>query len=202
MLNVASDPTRDTLIQLVANGNGLAVKSGGAINIEAGGGIQFGGVDLTATIAALANNAARYVAAGSAKSLTSANDKQTIELNALAGSIVTLPAATGSGVKYRFVVTVLPTSNSHVVQVASASDFMVGSVEAVLASGVIDGFSAANSGTVATNSDTITLNRSTTGGVHLGEYFSLEDLAANTWLVSESLLTETSTGATPFSAAV
>jgi hypothetical protein len=202
MLNVASDPTRDTLIQLVANGNGLAVKSGGAINIEAGGGIQFGGVDLTAPIAALANNAARYVAAGSAKSLTSANDKQTIELNALAGSIVTLPAATGSGVKYRFVVTVLPTSNSHVVQVASASDFMVGSVEAVLASGVIDGFSAANSGTVATNSDTITLNRSTTGGVHLGEYFSLEDLAANTWLVSESLLTETSTGATPFSAAV
>ena len=161
----ASDPTIATKIQHVSQGDALVVKSGGTFNVESGGALQLAGVDLTATIAALANNSARYVSAGATITLTKANDKQTIELNALAGSVATLPAAVGSGVKFKFLVTVLATSASHKVQVANASDFMIGLINGsrIDSGNAVLGFAAANSGTVATNSDTITLNRSTTG---------------------------------------
>jgi hypothetical protein len=198
----ASDPTIGTKIQHVAQGDALVVKSGGTLNVESGGALQIGGTDLTATIAALANNTARYVGAGATKTLTSANDKQTIKLDTAGGSVVTLPAATGSGVRFKFLVTVLATSASHKVQVANAQDFMIGTIAGVSDDpATVKGWIAANSGTVATNSDTITLNRSTTGSVSLGEYFDVEDVAANTWAVS-GMITQTGTEATPFTAAV
>lgn len=198
-----SDPTIASKIQHVSQGDALVVKSGGTLNIESGGALQLGGVDVTATAAALANNAARYVAAGATKTLTAANDKQTIKLDTLAGSVVTLPAATGSGVRFKFLVTVLATSNSHKVQVANASDFMIGTIVGVSDDpATVKGWIAANSGTVSTNSDTITLNRTTTGSVSVGEFFELEDVAANTWAVGASMITQSGAEATPFSAAV
>lgn len=200
----ASDPTIVTKVQRVSQGDALVIKSGGTLNVESGGALQIGGTDLTATIAALANNSVRYVSAGATKTLTSANDKQTIELNALAGSVVTLPAATGSGVKFKFLVTVLATSASHKVQVANASDFMVGLINGsrVDSTNAVLGFAAANSGTVSTNSDTITLNRTTTGSVTIGEVFDVEDIAANTWAVTGMLSATGGAFATPFTAAV
>lgn len=179
------------------------VKSGGAFDIETGGALKFGGVDLTSTLAALGNNAARYIAGGATISLTAANDKQTVRLDTLAGTIVTLPAATGSGVRFRCLVTVIATSNSHKIQVANASDFMIGSIHGTSddAPPTVKGWIAANSGTVATNSDTVTLNRSTTGSVAVGEMLEFEDVAANTWLVSGSIV-QNGTEATPFTAAV
>lgn len=198
----ASDPAVVTKIQHVAQGDGLAVKSGGTINVEAGGALQLAGVDVTATLAALANNAARYVAAGSTKTLTAANDKQTVKLDTATGSIVTLPAATGSGVRFKFLVTVKATSNNHVVQVANNADFMIGTLAGVSDDpATVKGWIAANSGTVATNSDTVTLNRSTTGSVSVGEWFELEDIAANTWAIT-GMITQSGTEATPFTAAV
>ena len=62
--------------------------------------------------------------------------------------------------------------------------------------------SCANSGTVSTNSDTITLNRSTTGSVTLGEWLEVEDIAANTWAVNGMLSATGAAFATPFTAAV
>lgn len=160
---------------------------------------------LTATAAqinAIANDGAKYVSAGATKTLTSANNKQTVKLDTAAGSVVTLPAATGSGVRFKFLVTVIATSASHKVQVANASDFMVGVIQGVSDDpATMKGWIAANSGTVATNSDTITLNRTTTGSVSVGEYFDVEDVAANTWAVS-GVITQTGTEATPFTAAV
>jgi hypothetical protein len=200
----ASDANRATKIQIVAQGDALVVKTGGTINVESGGALQIGGTDLTSTIAALANNTARYVSAGATKTLTAANDKQTIKLDTLAGSVVTLPAATGSGVKFKFLVTVLATSASHKIQVANASDFMVGIIngERVDTANTVLGFAAANSGTVATNSDTITLNRTTTGSVTVGEWLEVEDVAANTWAVNGMLSATGALFATPFTAAV
>lgn len=199
---VASDPTIDSNVQHAQGGNSIVVRSGGVINVEAGGALQLAGVDVTATLAALANNAARYVAAGATKTLTSANDKQTVKLDTAGGSVVTLPAATGSGVRFKFLVTVLATSASHKIQVANASDFMIGTIAGVSDDpATVKGWIAANSGTVATNSDTITLNRGTTGSVSLGEYVDVEDVAANTWAVS-GMITQTGTEATPFTAAV
>ena len=170
---------------------------------RSGGALQIGGTDLTATIAALANNTARYVGAGSTKVLTSANDKQTVKLDTATGSTVTLPAATRiRHVKFRFLVTVKATSNNHIVQVANASDFMIGTIAGVSDDpATVKGWIAANSGTVSTNSDTITLNRSTSGSVSVGEYFDVEDVAANTWAVN-GMITQNGTEITPFSAAV
>lgn len=198
----ASDPNISSKIQHIDGGNTLAVRSGGTLNVESGGALQIGGVDLTANIKALANDAARYVAAGSTLVLTSANNKQTVKLDTLTGSVVTLPAATGSGFRVKFVVMVKATSNSHIAQVANASDFMVGTLAGVSDDpATVKGWIAANSGTVSTNSDTITLNRGTTGSDSLGEWFDIEDIAANTWLVN-GMITQTGTEATPFSAAV
>lgn len=145
------------------------------------------------------------VAAGSTKTLTAAaNNNQIVRLDTLTGSVVTLPAATGSGAKYRFLVTVLATSNSHIVKVANASDFMVGLINGsrIDSGNAVLGFAAANSGTVATNSDTISLNRTTTGSVSVGEWFEAEDVAANTWAVRGMLSATGAAFATPFSATV
>lgn len=194
--------TQNAQVGIEQGGKRLFVKSGAAIDVETGGALKFNGVDLTAQIAAMANNTARYVAAGSTITLTSANDRQTIKLDTLTGSVATLPAATGSGIRMRFLVTVKATSNSHIVQVANASDFMIGTLEGVSDDpATVKGWIAANSGTVATNSDTITLNRGTTGSVSVGEVFEVEDVAANTWLVT-GMITQSGTEATPFSAAV
>lgn len=138
-----------------------------------------------------------YVDAGSATTLTSASNNKTVKLDTLAGSTVTLPAATGSGVKFLFVVTVLATSNSHVIKVANATDTMIGGV--VIAD--TDTAGAASSFFAGSTGDTITLNRSTTGSVSLGEWIEVEDVAAGKWFVT-GMISGTGTVATPFSATV
>lgn len=153
-------------------------------NVVAGGSLITGG-------------GAGPVAAGSTLTLTSEHNGKTIALDTLTGSVVTLPAATGSGCKFRFVVSVLATSNSHKVQVANSSDTMIGG-------GTIadtDTSGAGYSFFAAATSDTITLNRTTTGSVTVGEIIEVEDYAANLWYVWFAL-SGTGTPATPFSAAV
>lgn len=146
----------------------------------------------------------KIIAAGATKTLTVQDAGRVIKLDTLAGSVVTLPAASGSGARYSFYVGVLATSNSHKIQVANATDFMIGIVMGTRVDNgnAVLGFAAANSGTVATNSDTITLNRTTTGSVSVGEWIEVEDVAANTWLVTGMLSATGAAFATPFSAAV
>lgn len=178
------------------HGRKLGLDSSG--NLVVGGGLilQNDGTPITV-------GASSATAGGSTKTLTSADFGKAILLDTAAGTTVTLPAATGSQGTYLFVVTVKATSNNHIVKVANASDFMIGSIIGVSDDpATVKGWIAANSGTVATNSDTITLNRTTTGSVSVGEFFRLRDIAANTWLVEESCITQNGTEATPFSAAV
>ncbi len=98
----------------------------------------------------------------------------------------------------------MATSNSHKVQVANPNDFMIGLINGsrIDSGNAVLGFAAVNSGTVATNSDTITLNRTTTGSVSPGEWVEIEDIAANTWEVSGMLSATGAAFATPFTAAV
>jgi hypothetical protein len=123
------------------------------------------------------------------------HEGQTITLNRAAGIAVTLPASTGGGAKYRFVVGTSITSNSTTIKVANASDVMTGT--AILfqdAGDTVVGFA-----TVAA-SDTITMDGSTVGGLK-GAHVMLEDIALNLWhvhYVSDASGTE----ATPFSATV
>lgn len=116
-----------------------------------------------------------------------------VNISALAGLTVTLPASTGKGDKYKIFVPTTVTSNSYIVQVANGTDIMQGAI----------GLTTDIAGTVLPTSattDTITMNGSTTGGVK-GSYMEFEDVSAGIWLLRGNLVT-TGTEATPFSAAV
>lgn len=171
------------------------------------GTLNIGGVAVTASANEI-NQACKVstkvgISAGSTLAVTSAlHNGKTINLDTATGSVCTLPAATGSGAVFNFLVTVLATSNSHKVQVANASDFIVGGIQTMSDDpATVKAFWAANSGTVATNSDTITLNRTTTGSTQLGEWIEVRDVAGNTWAV-RGLTASTGTEASAFSAAV
>lgn len=125
-----------------------------------------------------------------------AHANATIVLNRAAGTTVTLPAATGSGFRYRFVVGTTVTSNSDIIKVANASDTMTGN--AIVASD--NAADAAIAFETAATSDTITLNGTTTGGIK-GDYIELEDVASTLWAV-KVVTSATGTEVTPFSATV
>lgn len=136
-------------------------------------------------------------AAGGTLTLTVASHAgRPILLDTAAGSVVTLPAATGTQAEFEFITSVIATSNSHIVKVANATDVMSGALATVdNADGTCTMF-----GTVAA-SDTITLNRTTTGSVKIGERFFLKDVKAGYWSVNGTVIA-TGTEASPFSATV
>lgn len=115
-----------------------------------------------------------------------------------AGSIVTLPQATGTGNVFRFRVLNIATSNSHIIKVANSSDTMQGF--AIIADTDSSGAASMFMANYST-ADTITLNRTTTGSVTVGEYIELEDIFLNRWHV-RCYLAGTGVVATPFSATV
>lgn len=169
----------------------------------ADGGLKLGsgaGTAIDATAAEINRNcdtSARLIAAGSALTVTQAlHDGKTIKLDTAAGSTCTLPAATGTGAMYRFVVSVLATSNSHIVKVANGTDIMQG----IILSRADDADATRAWGTGATD-DTITLNRTTTGSVLRGEWIEVLDVASGLFLV-RGVTASSGTEATPFSATV
>jgi len=115
-------------------------------------------------------------------------------LNRAAGIAVTLPAAVGSGAEYRFYIGTTITSNSTTIKVVG-NDVMTGT--AIVAN---DTDASASIFETAADSDTITFNGSTTGGIR-GALVELVDVATDTWWVR---ITGAATGAeaTPFSATV
>lgn len=148
------------------------------------------------------------VAVGTALTLINDNAQKVILLNSATGSAATLPPATGSGLKYYFLQTAAAPSSPHIIKVAAIAagtvgqtqDYFIGSIETVDAAAVT-GYIAANSATVATNSDTITLSATTTGGLNVGSWIEVQDVLANTWSV-RGMTSSSGTAATPFSAAV
>ncbi|MDB5584303.1 MAG: putative secreted protein [Bradyrhizobium sp.] len=165
--------------------------------------LTLGGVALTASAAELnrvAQVSARIVAGGAALSVTQAlHDSKTVLLDTAAGTTITLPAASGSGARFKFLVSVIATSNSHIVKVANASDTMTGMILSVSddAGFPVKGYTA----DATAGADTITLNRTTTGSTVKGEYVFVEDYAVNKWSVT-GMIAATGTEATPFSATV
>lgn len=177
--------------QLDWTGDAMLVK-----DLVVSGSTFLGTTQLTATAAQLnnvANISTREVAGGSTITLTSANTDQTVLFDTAAGTTVTLPAATGSGMRFKFVVKVLATSNSHVINTASGSDKFAGVINSANTStNAVTGWPAAN------NKVAITLNRTTTGSVTIGETITVEDVATNMWAVTGTI-TQSGTAATPFS---
>lgn len=119
----------------------------------------------------------------------------TVVANRAAGITMTLPAASGTGVKFHIVVGTTITSNNLIVQVANSSDVMTGTA-----------LNAADAGDTAVifetgaSDDTITMNGTTKGGIK-GDIIQLQDIATNLWSVFVRG-SATGTEATPFSAAV
>lgn len=125
-----------------------------------------------------------------------------VTLNRAAGIAVTLPAATGTGDKYTFVVGTTFTGDAGIA-VPNATDYMIGTALLLQDAGdTVVGFATANTGTVATESDRIDLfdTGNTTGGIK-GAVVELIDIATAIWsvrYVSDAAGTE----ATPFKVAV
>lgn len=157
--------------------------------------------NLTATAAEL-NNAcdvsARIVAIDVSTSITQATHEGKTLLMGGAGSARThtLPAATGSGALYRFVVGAVNTSN-YLIKV-TGNDVMCGNI---ITNSTSDTPDLAQPWPAAADSDTITLNGTTTGGVAIGDFIQLQDIATDKWLVF-GITTSSGTEATPFSATV
>jgi hypothetical protein len=115
---------------------------------------------------------------------------RTINLNSATGRIVTLPAAAGSGATYTIFVGTTVTSGNHVIA-AAGTDIIQGTVSiATDAAGVTC--------PTAADTDKITLNGGTTGGLR-GSVLELQDVASGIWMVRGSLVS-TGAEATPFSA--
>lgn len=123
-----------------------------------------------------------------------AHDGKTVVLDRAAGVTLTLPAASGSGALFRVVNKTTVTSNNHIIQVVG-DDTMTGFAQIAQ-----DGADTVVMFETAADSDTITMNGSTKGGIK-GDVIEVEDVAADLWSV-RCFLSGTGTEATPFSAAV
>lgn len=109
----------------------------------------------------------------------------------------TLPAATGTGARYLFVVGAVNTSN-HVINVANATDVMKG---VIITASTAETPDLAQPWVTTSSSDTVTLNGTTTGGQAIGDYVEIIDVASGTFMV-RGVTTSSGSEATPFSAAV
>jgi len=118
-------------------------------------------------------------AAGGTETLTSADCGQTTLLDTASGSVVTLPASTGTGCVFRFLVTVTNTTNDHSVVLVGNDEFQGGLISIGTTADQTDAFTAADGGDV----DAIQMNGSTEGGL-LGTYIVVQDVAADTWGLS------------------
>ena len=118
------------------------------------------------------------------------------EVGGDAALTLTLPAATGTGAVYKFIVSVTNTSN-YKIQVADATD----TIDGIMLYLDEDGTAISGFPTVAA-SDTITLNGGTTGGI-VGDYLELIDIATNQYHVRGVMRVAAGANpATPFTAAV
>lgn len=163
------------------------------------GTLSLDGTALTATIAEInraTDISARIVnvTAATLAVTAAAHDSKVVTINKADGCAVTLPAATGSGIKLQFIIGTTITSNSTTIKV-TGNDTMTGA--AIICQ---DGGDTVVGFETAADSDTITFNGSTTGGIK-GDCVELIDIAADLWWVR---ITGSATGteATPFSATV
>lgn len=117
-------------------------------------------------------------------------------LDTAAGSVLTLPAALGSGLVLDAYVSVSATSNAHKILASPVTDVLIGRATGSVAAGTTLQFSAL----VSTGAHSIQMPFSGTqpsGGIQ-GDVFHFRDVAAGVWLV-EATYESGTTSTTPFS---
>jgi len=176
-------------------GDTMIVKSGGVVDFEASTGMKVGGTDVTADVAKLRTSNRLVTTTAATLSVTeAAHDNKIVVLSKVDGQAVTLPAATGSGGKLHFIIGLTITSVGTTIKV-TGNDTMKG-----LALGLDGDGAPANAWAAAADSDTITLDGSTTGGL-VGDEVTLVDIATDIWAV-QVRIQQSGVEATPFSATV
>lgn len=117
----------------------------------------------------------------------------------LGGVTATLPKATGSGMKYTFIIKTAATSNANVIQVGHSNDVMDGSINIQQDYGT-DG--NVKVWLAETGDDTMTFaGAATTGGI-AGNRIECIDYAVGFWSCVAFTLSDGGSEASPFSAAV
>lgn len=146
------------------------------------------------TLSELSGSMTTITATGAITAAVSANATLLLgEVGGDAAVTVTLPAATGSGKRFRFVVSVVNTSGY--VIAALTTDVLKGVVM------TLDNDSTAATAYAASGTDDkITLNGTTTGG-QIGDWLEFQDILSGTWHVTGMLLVPAGSNiADPFSA--
>jgi hypothetical protein len=129
--------------------------------------------------------------------LTASNDPGLYKLDTAAGSVLTLPAATGSGKVVKVLVSTTATSNAHKILTAPITDLLIG--QAVGQTGnATKQFSAA----VASGFHSIQMPFAGTqpSGGFEGDIYEFTDIAAGVWMVDGKYQAGV-TPTTPFSTA-
>jgi len=186
--------------------DGLAVGADGSeVSISDGSGnLAQAGTTITASgaeVNRLADKSASVVSAiGETLTVTEAlHGDRIIAFGRTAGTICTLPAATGTGNKYTFVIVTAATSNANIIKVANATDVMDGSLN-IQADTDADGTLACWMAEVG--DDTMTFaGAATTGGI-TGNRIECTDYAAGFWTCTAWTISGGASEATPFSATV
>lgn len=177
----------------------------GNLILKTGGNPAWGStpVELTATpaeINAVCDASGRVVSATtSTLTVTEAlHGGKTIVMDRSGGIAITLPAATASGMRLRFVVGSVSTTG-YVISSVVGTDLMEGII--IGASTTDSATDAARTWLSGATDDTVTLNGTTKGGAAVGDWVELEDLTATGWYV-RGMITQSGSEATPFSDAV
>lgn len=199
-------------IDSVATGTGVPHPPGATVIyacVDDGNYVRIGGVpsSLVAVLAGITATAAEINAAADVSArvvnttattlaVTAASHSgKIVKVSSTAPIAVTLPASTGGGDIYTFVLGVAATATPHTIKVANTTDKLAGvSLIAQTDTAQVNGFL-----TTATD-DTITLDGTTKGGL-VGDEIVIKDIAAGTFSVRIAG-GASGTVATPFSATV
>jgi hypothetical protein len=106
----------------------------------------------------------------------------------------TLPAATGSGDIYLFIVSVVNTSN-YLIKASAGTMLFTGTI--IGASTTDSATDAARTWIAGASDDSLLLNGTTRGGLSKGDYIRFIDCSATQWYV-EGVITQSGSEATPF----
>lgn len=185
-----TDALKCLSIELI-NPDAIAINSGARLITASVDGTEKFGVDTDGNPTHMAPVAAT---AATLAVTAAAHANRTIVLDRAAGITATLPAATGTGNRYTFFTKTTVTSNNNIIQVVT-DDTMKGTVWMAQ-----DGGDTSVAFETASDSDTITMNGSTKGGL-VGDRIDLIDVATDVWSL-QAFLQGTGIEATPLSAAV
>lgn len=137
------------------------------------------------------------VAVGAAKTAT-AGVNNTYLLDTAAGSVLSLPAATGSGAKLKVIVSTTASSNAHKILTSPITDVLIGQAVGGVAAGTNLKFGALTSD--AFHSIQMPFAGTQPSGGFEGDVFEFTDTAAGKWHVA-ALYKSGTTATTPFSTA-